>query len=78
MLILPALGKLRQENHEIKASLGHRARCCLEKKKKKVRAAATKRFGPGQLAIQSDSLPGYSQEAWVSVPDLDQTVLWDG
>jgi hypothetical protein len=33
--VIPAFGRLRQEDHEFKASLGHIARLCLKKKDKK-------------------------------------------
>jgi hypothetical protein len=34
MSVTPALRRLRQEDHEIKASLGYTARPCLKKRKK--------------------------------------------
>jgi hypothetical protein len=39
--IIPALGRLRQEDHEFKASLGYTQKPCLKKRKKPTYALST-------------------------------------
>jgi hypothetical protein len=42
MLIIPALGRQRQEDHEFKVSLGYTARLCLKKKDNKKKRTKNK------------------------------------
>jgi hypothetical protein len=46
MAIIPALGRLRQEDHEFKASLGCLVRPCLKKSNQKKKELASQLLGP--------------------------------
>jgi hypothetical protein len=53
--IIPALGKLRQEDQEFEASIGHAARCCLNKRKEQLSLISS----PTQVLLMLHYSQGY-------------------